>query len=288
MKLLNPIAVTLAMLFSTACGSTTNSSDTPFIPFDLNNYQIVSDSGNLNGMWVGVGNHSGSGSEDGMDYSFKASQKRVFSIFSADQETLYVSDCNGKSIVINQDDDQIEIEGNLVTSIVNNNTIILQDQEEGFSWTAIKINHSPDTLGTVLTSGSGDLLEERSQLALSLCQQKLETQMITGHSFTILTTQVSLADNLDVSIDDQHISEMEYSRSDLKGPSIEEAFDETLEYQSVLDGGYTSVYFYQGDGQGDSIELALAEDSSYAYVAQFNARSDDGEESAAIKLNLAY
>ncbi len=282
--------VTAAMLFLAACGSTSdsNSSEDLFTPFDLNNYQAVSDSGNLQGIWVGVGNHSGDGSEDGMDYSFNASQKMVFSIFSTDQENLFVSDCSGESIAINLNDDQIVIEGNLVTSIVDNNTITLQDQSEGFSWTALKINHSANTLGSVLTSGSGILQEASSQLATGLCQQKLETNMLNGHFYTISTTQVSFADSLEASIDSQAISEIEYSRSDFNGPKIEDAFDVTLEYQSTLNDGYTSVYFYEGDGQGDIIEVTLAEASSHAYLAQFNASGLEGEQTAAFKLNLAY
>ena len=258
--------VTVAMSFLTACGSSTESTESPFTLFDLTRYQAISDSGDLKGVWVGVGNHSGNGSEDGIDYSFKITQKRVFSIFSTHQENLYVSNCSGRSIAIDQDDDQIVIEGNVVTSIVNNNIITLQNQEEGFSWTAIKINHSPNTLGTVLTSGSGELLEERSQLALSMCQQNLETKMMTGHSFTILTTQVSLADSFEESIDDNSISEIEYSRSDFQGPNAEADFDVTLKYQSALDGRYTSMYFYQGEGQEDTIELALAENLSLIHI----------------------
>lgn len=279
---------TVAISFLTACGSTSDSSENLFTPFDLNNYQAVSDSGNLQGIWVGIGNHSGDGSEDGLDDSFNASQKMVFSIFSTDQENLFVSDCSGESIAINLNDDQIVIEGNLVTSIVNNNMITLQDQSEGFSWTALKINHSPNTLGSVQTRGSGVLQEAGSHLATGLCQQKLETNMNNGHSFTILTTQVSFADSLEASIDSQAISEIEYSRSDFQGPSIEDAFDVTLEYQSTLNNSYASVFFYEGDGQGDIIELAQAEDSSHTYVAQFNARSLDDEQTAAFKLNLAY
>ena len=276
------------MSFLTACGSTSDTSENVFTPFDLNNYQAVTDSGNLQGIWVGVGNHSGTGSEDGLDYSFAASQKMVFSIFSTDQENLYVTNCSGESIAIDQNEDQIVIEGNLITNIEDNNTITLQDQEEGFSWTALKINHSPNTLGSVQSSGSGVLQEAGSHLALGLCQQKLETQMTAGHSFSISTMQVSFASDLETSTDIQNISEIEYSRSDFQGPNIEDAFDVTLEYQSTLNGSYVSVYFYEGDGQGDTIELALAEDSSHAYAAQYNARSTDAEQTAAFKLNLAY
>jgi hypothetical protein len=276
-----------AMALLTACGSS-DDDQTELVSFDLDDYQAVSDSGNLQGIWVAVGNYSGTGSEDGFDYHFNRSQKAVFSIFSPDESDLYVTDCNGESLLINQDDEQLIIEGNLITDITNNNTITLQDQQEGFSWTAIKVNHNPSTIGSVAVEGSGNLSNIDEKLALGFCQQNEETLMSSGHSFYLSNIEISTANSLEESISVQGVSEIEYIHNKFQSPNLDGEFDVSFEYQGFVDGGFSSQYFYQGNGQGDSIELNVIHESQHDYQAEFFATALGGGQGAVFQVNLEY
>ena len=291
MKLVKPALLTLAIASLAACGSSSDSKDTgsiAFTEFDLANYQPVSDSGDLKGIWVAVMNYSGTASEGDLDYTFDASQKMVFSIFSGDQESLYVTDCNGESKVVDLDAEQIVIEGNEVMSIIDNNIIVLREQENDVIWTAIKINHTPASLGSVKTEGSGAQSGEYSQLAVGLCQQSIAATATSGHSFVVTSTEVSMADNLELSMNPQNISELDFTRNDYKGADIDGNYEIELSYKRFLTDSFVYLNFNQKNDLGDNIEYTVSENSSHSYAGNFLVTSSTGEQAAAFKFNLTY
>ena len=291
MILVKPALLTLAIASLAACGSSSDSEDTgsiAFTEYDLANYQPVSDSGDLEGIWVGVGNYSGTVSIDDTDYAIDASQKVVFSIFSGEQEKLYVTDCNGESKVVDFDAEQIDVNGAVITNIVDNNTVTLQDQESGLIWTAIKINHSPASLGSVKVEGSGTQSGDYSQLAVGLCQQSTAATTTSGHSFVVTSTEVSMADNLELSANPQNISELDFTRNDFKGAQVDGDFEIGLSYKRFLTDSFVYLDFNQENDLGDNIEYTVSENSSNFYVGKFLVTSSAGEQAAAFKFNLTY
>ena len=297
MKLVKPALLTLAIASLAACGSSSDSEDNgsiAFTEFDLANYQPVSDSGNFKGIWVAVWNYSGTANEGDIDYTFDASQKMVFSIFSGDQEKLYVTDCNGVSIALdfNEEVDFIEeqtfIEGNEVMSVIDNNIMVLRELESDVIWYAVKINHSPASLGSVTTEGSGTQTGEYSQLAVGLCQQSIAAKTTSGHTFVMTSTEVSMADNLELSVDPQNISELDFTRKDYKGPEIDGDYDIELKYKRFLTDSFVYLDFNQENDLGDNIEYTVSENSSNFYAGKFLVTSSAGEQAAAFTFNLSY
>ncbi len=295
MKSLYLAITTLSAALLAGCGSSSDSDDTgsiAFTEYDLANYQPVSDSGDFKGTWVGVVNYSGTDSEDDID--FDASQKIVFSIFSGDQERLYVTDCNGVSIELafNEEVDFVEeqtfIQGTEVMSVIDNNIMVLRDQESNVIWYAYKINHNPASLGSVITEGSGSQSGEYSQLAVGLCQQSIAAKTTSGHTFVITSTEVSMADNLELSVDPQNISELDFTRNDFKGGEIDGNYDIELSYKRLLNDSEVSLNFFQENEQGDNIEYTVFEESSHFYAGKFLVTSSAGEQAAAFKFNFSY
>jgi len=297
MKSLYFAITTLSAALLAGCGSSSDSDDTgsiAFTEYDLANYQPVSDSGNFKGVWVGVLNYSGSVNINDLDYAFDASQKAVFSIFSGDQERLYVTDCNGVSeeLDFNEEVDFIEeqtfIQGQEVMSIIDNNIMVLRDQESEIIWYAYKINHSPASLGSVEIQGSGAQAGGYSQFAVGLCQQSIVAKTTSGDSLVVTSTEVSMADNLELSVDPLNISELDFTRNDFKGGDIDGDYDIELSYKRLLNDSEVSLRFFQENEQGDNIEYTVFEESSHFYAGKFLVTSSEGEQAAAFKFNFSY
>lgn len=288
MKFTGLIFPTLAISILTACGSSSDSSKTEFTAFDLSGYQAVSDSGDLSGVWVGVGNYSGTSSEDGFDFTLKSSQKTVFSVFFNEQQELYGTDCNGVSEKVNLVDGKIVFEGNGLGNITNNNTISFQDEESGLNFNAIKINHSPNTIGSLTVEGPDNLEGIGSQLVLGLCQQSVETLTSSGYSSILLETEIAMADSLEASINLQEVSELDYSLFSVEGPNISEETGEELNYKTSLNDSFMYWNFDNENSLGDNIELNTIQDSQHVYQAEFFATPLAGGQGTIFQVSLEY
>lgn len=262
------------------CGETSSSSDSTanyeVKKYALEDYTKVSDSADLEGIWVGVLETEALSSDSTVTVNI--STRILFNVFSTassdgEEEELYFTSCHGSTTELHLGSDIIDTQVHRVVNVQNNNVLLLKDIL-GNDWTAIKVSNSAKSLGGASYSWANSSKENSSEQILAACFQHVDAKNDAGaqyseyqsylftyadlesskdqYDYTVINPKVSLRDSRDLHINYGHRSEFEdlsFYSDDSDTVILSDSVNEAQKYSANFTGSSATT--------GESVDIAI-------------------------------